>query len=578
AQNNIYIGCNLGLIKFDGLNWILFTTSNSGISNNNVTDVEYDASTGKIYTATGAAVDIYDGTDWTHFNSSNSPLSSSGIWSVDARNDSMIVTTIGGSYLTYIFDGANWITHPEMDHTYDSRIDLQGNFWICGIGFIEKYDGNSWTTYTRYNTGLTSYFMNSVFVDSKDRKWFGVSDNGGISMFDCPVWEDYGAWNSGLWPAPITMATSGTSATEDTFGNVWMSYYAGGIVKIPEGDVHNYPAWVTWQAGAVPNATCKLIAADNSGDVWAEGGCGLAIRYDHVTGEWIQYNLYDMGLPCGSNNYMYSIKPNPNNNEVWFCTQAGIAIYDAGTWTIKSQSNGGLPFQGEYYDVAFDSQNNAWVASDDGLIKLTGATWTIYNESNSPLIANHINSLTIDADNLLYLSTSNVTTFPYYGGINTFDGMNNWQSYAYGSSPLPHYQLGQVALDKLGNLWINSASEGVIIFNSNGVQGWECIDTSLETGIATGIVSVGNELSTIAKCYPNPFLSTTTFEFNLAKTGNVSISIADITGREVKKIVTQNLPAGNNKAVADLSELESGIYICIIKAGEKIQTIKLVKN
>ena len=152
--------------------------------------------------------------------------------------------------------------------------------------------------------------------------------------------------------------------------------------------------------------------------MWADGGCGLAVRYDHLTGNWIYYNLYAMGLPCGASNYMYAINTDPYTGKVWFCTQAGIAIYDAGTWTIWSQSNGMLPFQVQYFDVAFDSQGNAWIATDSGLVKHNGTTWTIYDESNSSLIANHINALTIDSNDVLYLSTSNVTTAPYYGGVN----------------------------------------------------------------------------------------------------------------------------------------------------------------
>ncbi len=576
-QNNIWIGSNLGLIKFDGLNWILFTSTNSGLTNNNVTDVEYDESTNKIYAATGAAVDIYDGSNWTHFNSGNSPLSSSGIWSVDARGDSIIVTTVGGSYLTYVFDGTSWITHPESDHTYDSRIDLDGNFWICGIGFIEKYDGVSWTRYTRYNTGLTTYFIDRLFIDSKNRKWFGTSDNGGMSMFDCPVWEDYGLYNNGLWPMPLTLGNNGTSATEDIYGNIWMSYYAGGIVKIPNGDVHNSAAWVSWQASAVPNATCQIIAADSSGDVWAEGGCGLAIQYDHSTGNWIQHNLYNMGLPCGNNNYMYNIKTNPNNNQVWFCTQAGIAIYDAGTWTIKSQLNGGLPFQNTYYDVVFDSQNNAWIASDSGLIKMTGNTWTIYNESNSSLIANHISSLAIDTADNIYMTSYNYST-PYYGGLNIFDGGTNWQTFNAYSTPIPHHQIATVALDKLGNVWITTLVYGAVIYNPNGVQGWDCIDTTLQMGGATGIQLTELSGTNNISVSPNPFSSTTSLEFNLSESKKVSISITDVIGKIVKTIPTKNLLSGKNIIEINLSELNSGIYFCQIKSSENTKTFKLIKN
>ena len=571
AQNNIWIGTNMGLVKFDGLNWILY------LNGSDVTDVEYDATTNKIYAATGGAINIYDGTNWSQINSSNAPVSATGLWAMDAKGDSIIITTVGGTYLTYIYDGNNWITHPESDHTYDARIDNDGNFWICGIGRLEKFDGNNWTRYTRYNTGLTTYFLgDKLFIDSKNRKWFSTNDNAGISMFDCPVWEDYGLWNDGLWPMPLTLGINGSSATEDIYGNIWMSYYAGGIVKIPNGDVHTPSAWVAYQAGVVPNATCQLISADSSGDVWAEGGCGLAIQYDHLTGNWIQHNLYNMGLPCGSNNYMYSIKTNPNNNQVWFCTQAGIAIFDAGTWTIKSQLNGMLPFQNSYYDVVFDTQNNAWIASDSGLIKMTGNTWTVYNQSNSSLIANHISSLAIDSNNTIYI-TSYSYTFPYYGGLNIFDGVNAWQTFNAYSSPIIHHQISSVTLDKLGNVWMTTLPYGAIIYNANGVQGFECIDQSIvvTTGVTDESTLPGEKSVDV---FPNPFQSSTTVELNLTETKNVSVSITDAVGKVVKNIPVKNLRSGKNKITLDLSELQNGIYFCKINYSGGSSILKMIKQ
>jgi ligand-binding sensor domain-containing protein len=72
AQNNKWIGSNMGLIKYDGFNWIVYHTGNSGISGDNVTDVLVD-SLNRVWAMTGGAIDIFDGTTWTHINSSNSP-------------------------------------------------------------------------------------------------------------------------------------------------------------------------------------------------------------------------------------------------------------------------------------------------------------------------------------------------------------------------------------------------------------------------------------------------------------------------------------------------------------------------
>lgn len=571
-QNNIWIGTNLGMVKFDGLNWILF------LNGKNITDVEYDGITNKVYAVSGGAIDIFDGATWNQINSTNAPISSTGLWAVAARGDSLIITTVGGTYLSYLYDGMNWSSHPEIDHTYDARIDLEGNFWRCGIGFLDKYDGSNWTRYTRFNTGLTSYFLgDNLFIDSRNRKWFSTNDNGGISMFDCPVWEDYGLLNQNVWPQPLQLGINGSSATEDTFGNIWMSYYAGGIVKIPNGDVHNPGAWVSYPAGVISNATCQIIAADSAGDVWADGGCGLVIQFNHLTGNWIPHNLYNMGLPCGSNSKMYTIKPNPNNNQVWFCTEAGIAIYDSGSWTIMSQMNGTLPFQGSYYDVAFDTQNNAWVATDSGLLKLTGNFWTVYNPSNSALISNHLSALTIDTNGLLYITSYNYST-PLVGGLNIFDGNTGWQTFNAYSSPIVHHQLSDIAIDQSGNVWMTTLPYGAIIYNPNGVQGFECMDQTLQTGTTTGSISTESLDNYKANVFPNPAVLSVTVSFCLAVSGNVSFQIADIAGKIVHDSPSIYAVQGLNRISIDVSHLNDGMYFCRIKTNKGIQIAKLMKQ
>ena len=578
-QDNVWVGTDFGVARFNGTSWTLLTTQNSGLSNNVVRDVEFDASTNKMYIVTGLAVDVYDGVNWSSINNSNAPISATGLWAIDAHGDSLIITTIGGTYETYVYDGTTWFSHPEMDHTYDARIDHDGNFWICGIGFVEKFDGSVWTTYSRFNTGLTTYFTGSIFIDSKNRKWFGTNENGGINMFDCPIWEDYGPWNSGLWPSPPTNAPSGTSVAEDKFGNIWMSYYTGAIVKIPGGDVHNFPAWTNWQYSTLPNLTCSLVAADSAGNVWTDGGCGVAAQYDSTTNGWIIHNLYLMGLPCGSNNYMYSIKTDPYTGKVWFCTQAGIAIYDAGTWTIWSQLNGMLPFQSDYYDVAFDSQGNAWIATDNGLIKHNGtANWTIYNEGNSSLLANHIQSIAIDSNDVMYMASFNSTTSPYYGGLCIFDGSSNWQSFASGSSPMPHFQLEHLEFDKLGNLWINSSTMGTIIYNAGGVAGFECMDHSLQTGNTTSVAETDQQSGFRLSVQPNPFQNETVVTAYLGESSVCKIQLFDISGRQIKSITTGSLAQGIHSIKIDTKELDKGIYICRMTGGSFSGSARLMKQ
>lgn len=580
AQNNIWIGTNLGLVKFDGFNWILYTTQNSGLSNNNVTDVEFDATTNKIYAAVGNAIDIFDGTTWTHINQSNSPVSGTGLWAVDAHGDSVIITTVGGSYLTYIYDGISWVTHPEFDHTYDARIDHEGNFWICGIGFLEKYDGTGWTSYTGMNTGLTSMFNNDVFVDSKNRAWFGSSDNGGINMFDCPKWQDYNPYNFNLWEQPVDYTGYGTGITEDSYGDIWMVFngVAGAAVQVVGGDVDDPAAWKVWDNNnsGVSLQFMYRTAADHSGNVWFgyDQACSVT-KYSHASNSWTNYNLYQLGqITCGAGSGIKSIRVDDSNN-VWVCGLAGLAKYDQANWTFYSYLNTPMQ-QGFVMDIAFDEAGNKWIATEHGLYKFDGATWTKYDPSNSPMAGEFVNAVLVDKNETVWVAAGD-QVFPYPAGLYSFDG-NIWTSYTTTNSGLQEKNINRLAMDTLGNIWVLSEGHGASIFNPGGVTGYDCLDKSLQFCIATAVDELPVNANQSLSVFPNPASTSATISFHVPQAAAVSISILDLSGRTIKSFSAQDYSAGQHEINIDVSALKSGIYFCQLKLNETIETVKLVKN
>ena len=60
--------------------------------------------------------------------------------------------------------------------------------------------------------------------------------------------------------------------------------------------------------------------------------------------------------------------------------------------------------------------------------------------------------------------------------------------------------------------------------------------------------------------YPNPFNPSTTIDFSLPESGNVTLTIYNITGQEVAKLVNGVQNAGSHKVVWNASNLSSGIY------------------
>ncbi len=76
--------------------------------------------------------------------------------------------------------------------------------------------------------------------------------------------------------------------------------------------------------------------------------------------------------------------------------------------------------------------------------------------------------------------------------------------------------------------------------------------------------------------YPNPFNPTTAISFQLSAFSHVNLSVYDIGGREVVRLVNGMRDAGVHEISFDASHLASGIYIYRLTAGDFNATGKMV--
>lgn len=94
-----------------------------------------------------------------------------------------------------------------------------------------------------------------------------------------------------------------------------------------------------------------------------------------------------------------------------------------------------------------------------------------------------------------------------------------------------------------------------------------------------GIQNLSTEIPAdfkLSQNYPNPFNPVTNIEFSLPKSGMTKLTVFDITGKEVEKLVNQNLSAGTYKVDFDASPLSSGTYFYRIEAGDFVQVKKMI--
>jgi hypothetical protein len=76
--------------------------------------------------------------------------------------------------------------------------------------------------------------------------------------------------------------------------------------------------------------------------------------------------------------------------------------------------------------------------------------------------------------------------------------------------------------------------------------------------------------------YPNPFNPTATISFSLPEAAKVTLTVYDVSGRQVAELVNAWRDAGLHDAVFDASDLASGVYLYNLTAGSFNATGKMV--
>lgn len=80
----------------------------------------------------------------------------------------------------------------------------------------------------------------------------------------------------------------------------------------------------------------------------------------------------------------------------------------------------------------------------------------------------------------------------------------------------------------------------------------------------------------LSQNYPNPFKPNTKINFSVANLSRVSLKVYDILGREIITLVNEVKPAGQYEVNLNANDLASGVYFYQIKAGDFIQSKKMI--
>ncbi len=97
-----------------------------------------------------------------------------------------------------------------------------------------------------------------------------------------------------------------------------------------------------------------------------------------------------------------------------------------------------------------------------------------------------------------------------------------------------------------------------------------------DTVVSTDINSVSNIQFNLKQNYPNPFNPSTTIEYSIQKSGNVTLSVYDMLGRIIKVLVKEFKNTGIYSTKFESDNISGGIYFYVLKINGSITSKKMI--
>jgi len=166
--------------------------------------------------------------------------------------------------------------------------------------------------------------------------------------------------------------------------------------------------------------------------------------------------------------------------------------------------------------------------------------------------------------NDLFIDPENTNHYYIATDLGVYFSENEGESWEYSGDGMPKVPVMDFDYVKIDGIrYLRVATYGRSIYET----------TDLVTDIKTNELS--SESAILAK--PNPFTTTTTFEYELQRSSIVEINLYNQLGEKVMEILNEHQTNGKHKFNIDLSDLKPGVYFCTLHSSNRTETVKVIK-
>jgi hypothetical protein len=215
----------------------------------------------------------------------------------------------------------------------------------------------------------------------------------------------------------------------------------------------------------------------------------------------------------------------------------------------------------DLYDVGFADSLRGIAVGDSGTILLTtdgGVKWSRTQGGTSSML---MDICLISADTAIAAGSGGVLLW-------SSDGGNSWERQTSGTA------------NTLKGISFANRNTGCVV-GFNGTILWTNTWTAVDEG--GGAQGQGPYGIVLAQNYPNPFNPTTKISYSLgvvsgqwSVASRVRLAVYDILGREVAVLVDEEKQPGSYEVRFDGTGFGSGVYLCRIQSGGRVETRKML--
>ena len=447
-------------------------------------------------------------------------------------------TTDAGQTWTFpgVIDPGVFRSDPVLD------CDTEGNFYYNSL---TAQGEDYWCdVYKSGNGGVT--WDDGTFAQGGDKQWMSIDKSGGLGSGN--IYAFWTSYYSICDPDFFTRSVDAGYSYEDCSSIPGYPYWGTTAVSA-EGEL--YVCGAQWGGNFV---VAKSSNAQNPGQT---------VTWDFSTtvdldGEINGFGGYSCPNPSGllgQTIIAIDSSGGPSHGNVYIlCSVERYSTPDPLDVMFARSTDGGLTWSSPIR-VNDDPGNNAWQWFATMSVAPDGRIDVVWLDTRD------------------YPGT--VLTSLYYAY--SLDAGDTWSE----NIPLSDFfdpHLGWPQQDKMGDYFDMYSNEtGAHLAWANTFNGEQDVYYGHITPQFTGTDELKNKTSiSLSQNFPNPFKDQTSIRYYLAEQSSVSLSVFDITGREVAILINEIQNAGNYQATFNAARLESGVYYYQLQAGDDIVTKKMM--